>query len=147
MNSRFVPSATLKCCPLPVRSMVPCRGAWTTVKTMDSAWQKVLEKEFSDGAAEENRISSRPLSFTSLVPSDTEKENWSACFSSSLVWTYWMLRETRSAWVKVLVLVPGEREEEEKEEEDFPPPNSAHCHASLQKSQLERISPDHLQLA
>jgi len=25
-----------------------------------------------------------------------------------------MLRETRSAWVKVLVLVPGEREEEEE---------------------------------
>lgn len=54
-------------------------------------------------------VGSLNASFTSLVPSDTEKENWSACFSSSLVWTYWMLRDTRSAWVKVLILVPGER--------------------------------------
>ncbi|TNN52996.1 hypothetical protein EYF80_036795 [Liparis tanakae] len=29
----------------------------------------------------------------------------------------------------------------------FPPPNPAHCHASLQKSQLGLICPDHLQLA
>lgn len=46
--------------------------------------------------------------FTSFVPSDTTKENWSACFSSSLVWTYWMLRDARSAWVKALILVPGD---------------------------------------
>lgn len=49
---------------------------------------------------------SAALSFTSFVPSDTLKENWSACFSSSLVWTYWMLRDARSACVKVLILVP-----------------------------------------
>ncbi|TNN51983.1 hypothetical protein EYF80_037789 [Liparis tanakae] len=36
--------------------------------------------------------------------------------------------------------------EDRSKGDDFPPPNSAHCHASLQKSQLERISPDHLQL-
>lgn len=46
---------------------------------------------------------------TSFVPSDTTKENWSACFSSSLVWIYWMLRDTRSACVKVLILVPGDK--------------------------------------
>ncbi|TNN80757.1 hypothetical protein EYF80_008991 [Liparis tanakae] len=38
-------------------------------------------------------------------------------------------------------------EEEEEEAKSFPPPYSAHCHASLQKSQLEHISPDRLQLA
>lgn len=38
------------------------------------------------------------------------KENWSACFSSSLVWTYWMLRDARSACVKVLILVPEDEE-------------------------------------
>lgn len=54
-------------------------------------------------------ILSYSFSFTSLVPSDTVKENWSACFSSSLVCTYWTLRDARSAWVKVLILVPGER--------------------------------------
>lgn len=47
---------------------------------------------------------------TSFVPSDTTKENWSAYFSSSLVWTYWMLRDARSACVKVLILVPEDEE-------------------------------------
>lgn len=47
---------------------------------------------------------------TSLVPSDTTKENWSACFSSWLVWRYWTLRDTRSACVNVLILVPADEQ-------------------------------------
>jgi len=43
---------------------------------------------------------------TSFVPSDTEKVNASIYFSMSLVWTYWMLREAKSAWLNELILVP-----------------------------------------
>lgn len=46
---------------------------------------------------------------TSFVPSDTEKVKASACFSTSLVWTYWMLREAKSAWLKELILVPRKK--------------------------------------
>lgn len=46
---------------------------------------------------------------TSFVPSDTEKVKASVCFSVSLVWTYWMLREAKSAWLKELIFIPRKR--------------------------------------
>lgn len=61
------------------------------------------------GHVHQSNHTMKPTEITSFVPSDTTKENWSACFSSSLVWMYWMLRDTRSACVKVLILVPEDK--------------------------------------